>query len=75
MSSVLSVAESGQWPSPPVLQLTQSVLPALNVLRPHSVSRFHGSDVEVGVPDGALFWVKESVGKGEMRENVNVSIV
>lgn len=67
-----SAAESGWWPSPPVLQLTQSVLPVLNMLCPHSVSCFHGSDVEVGIPDWALFWVGESVGKGEMRENVNV---
>lgn len=61
-----SVTESQSvgWPSPPALQLSQSVLPALNVLRPHSLSCFHGSDVEVGVPDGVLFWVVEIDGKG-----------
>lgn len=39
------------------LQLSPPVLPALDMLRPHSLSRFHGSDVEVGVFDGALFWL------------------
>lgn len=53
----LGVAVSVWWPSPPALKLSQSVLPALNMLRPHSLSRFHGSDVEVGVSDGALFWL------------------
>ncbi|MEQ2217360.1 hypothetical protein XENOCAPTIV_006711, partial [Xenoophorus captivus] len=43
----LGVTESDRWPSPPAFQLSQPVLSALNVLRPHSLSRFHGSDVEL----------------------------
>lgn len=62
----LGIAESVWWPSPPALQLSQPVLSSLNMLRPHSLSRFHGSDVEVGVLDGARVW---SV-KGERREDV-----
>lgn len=55
----LGVPESVWWPLPPALQLSQSVLPGLNMLRPHSLSCFHGSDVQVGVPDGALFWMRK----------------
>lgn len=50
------VAASVRWPSPPALQLSQPVLSALNMLRPHSLRCFHGSDVEVGVPNGVIFW-------------------
>lgn len=59
MKSILKchrVAESVRWPSPPALQLSQSVLPALNMLRPHSLSCFHGSDVKMGIPDGTFLW-------------------
>lgn len=55
----LGVPESVWWPLPPALQLSQSVLPGQNMLRPHSLSCFHGSDVQVGVPDGALFWMRK----------------
>lgn len=60
----LWAAESVWWPS--VLQLSQPVLPALSMLRPHSLSRFHGSDVQVGVPDGALFQLGR---KGRLEQN------
>lgn len=59
MKSILKchrVAESVRWPSPPALQLSQSVFPALNMLRPHSLSCFHGSNVKMGIPDGTFLW-------------------
>lgn len=50
---VITEAESARRPSSAALRLTQPALPARNRLRPHSLSRRHGSDAEVGVADGA----------------------
>lgn len=50
---VKTEVESARRPPSTALQPTRPALPALNMLRPHSTSRRHGSDVKVGVADGA----------------------